>query len=51
MLDTLKILLEHSPLLALFAAIGIGYAVGQISIGYYTTGAVAAKVAKKYIVR
>jgi acetamidase/formamidase len=25
--------------------------VGQISIGYYTTGAVAAKVAKKYIVR
>ena len=25
--------------------------VGQISIGYYTTGAVAAKVAKKYVVR
>lgn len=25
--------------------------VGQISIGYYTTGAVAAKVAKKYILR
>ena len=38
MLDTLRILLEHSPLLSLFAAIGIGYAVGQISIGGFSLG-------------
>jgi putative transport protein len=38
MLETLKVLLEHSPLLALFAAIGIGYAVGQISIGGFSLG-------------
>ena len=37
-METLKVLLEHSPLLALFAAIGIGYAVGQISIGGFSLG-------------
>jgi len=38
MLEWVKVLLEHSPLLALFAAIGIGYAVGQISIGGFSLG-------------
>jgi putative transport protein len=38
MLEAVKVLLEHSPLLALFAAIGIGYAVGQISIGGFSLG-------------
>ena len=33
MVDALRSILEHSPMLALFAAIGIGYAVGRISIG------------------
>jgi putative transport protein len=32
LLDTIRQLLEQSPLLALFAAIGIGYAIGRISI-------------------
>src|SRR6478735_8738255 len=32
MLETLRQLLEQSPILALFAAIGLGYALGQISI-------------------
>ena len=36
MLDTISSLLEHSPLLALFAAIGIGYAVGRISIAGFS---------------
>jgi putative transport protein len=35
-LDTARQLLEHSPLLALFAAIGIGYAVGRISIAGFS---------------
>jgi len=35
-LDTVRQLLEHSPLLALFAAIGIGYAVGRISIAGFS---------------
>ena len=36
MLDTVRQLLEHSPLLALFAAIGIGYAIGRISIAGFS---------------
>ncbi len=36
MLDNVRALLEHSPLLALFAAIGIGYAVGRISIAGFS---------------
>lgn len=32
MMDALRHLLEYSPLLAVFAAIGLGYAVGRISI-------------------
>ncbi len=36
MLDTVRSLLEHSPLLALFAAIGIGYAIGRISIAGFS---------------
>src|SRR5262245_59629512 len=35
-LDTLRQLLEHSPLLALFAAFGLGYAVGRISIAGFS---------------
>jgi putative transport protein len=35
-LDTVRQLLEHSPLLALFAAIGIGYAIGRISIAGFS---------------
>lgn len=38
MIDTLKTLLEQSPMLALFAAIGLGYAVGQISIAGFSLG-------------
>ena len=36
MLDTVRSLLEQSPLLALFAAIGIGYAIGRISIAGFS---------------
>ena len=36
MLDALRQLLEHSPLLALFAAIGLGYAIGRISIAGFS---------------
>ena len=36
MLDTVRSLLEQSPMLALFAAIGIGYAVGRISIAGFS---------------
>jgi putative transport protein len=35
-LDSVGSLLEHSPMLALFAAIGIGYAVGRISIAGFS---------------
>jgi len=34
--DTFRQLLEHSPLLALFAAIGIGYAIGRISVAGFS---------------
>lgn len=36
MLETVRSLLEQSPLLALFAAIAIGYAVGRISIAGFS---------------
>ena len=36
MLETIRSLLEHSPMLALFAAIGIGYAIGRISIAGFS---------------
>jgi putative transport protein len=36
MLDSVRSLLEHSPMLALFAAIGIGYAIGRISIAGFS---------------
>ena len=36
MLDSVRSLLEQSPLLALFAAIGIGYAIGRISIAGFS---------------
>jgi putative transport protein len=39
MLESLSSLLEHSPMLALFAAIGLGYALGQISLGGFSLGA------------
>jgi putative transport protein len=35
-IDAIRQLLEHSPLLALFAAIGLGYAIGRISIGGFS---------------
>ena len=35
-MDLVRSLLEQSPLLALFAAIGIGYAVGRISIAGFS---------------
>jgi putative transport protein len=38
MLESVRIVLEHSPLLALFAVIGIGYALGQISIAGFSLG-------------
>src|SRR5687768_10296048 len=38
MLDFLRTLFENSPLLALFAVIGIGYALGQISFGGFSLG-------------
>ena len=36
MLDVVRLLLEQSPILALFAAIGIGYAIGRISIAGFS---------------
>ena len=36
MLDVVRPLLEQSPMLALFAAIGIGYAMGRISIAGFS---------------
>jgi putative transport protein len=38
MLETIRLLLEHSPMLALFAVIGLGYALGQISIAGFSLG-------------
>jgi putative transport protein len=38
MLETLRQLLEQSPILALFAAIGLGYALGQVSIRGFSLG-------------
>ena len=35
-LDVVRSLLEQSPMLALFAAIGIGYAIGRISIAGFS---------------
>jgi putative transport protein len=38
MLEAVRVILEQSPLLALFAAIGLGYAVGQISVFGFSLG-------------
>ena len=38
MLESVRMVLEQSPLLALFAVIGIGYALGQISIAGFSLG-------------
>jgi putative transport protein len=38
MIDAIKTLLEQSPMLALFAVIGFGYALGQLSIGGFSLG-------------
>jgi putative transport protein len=38
MFEWVRVILEHSPLLALFAAIGLGYALGQISIAGFSLG-------------
>jgi putative transport protein len=38
MLEMIKHILEHSPMLAIFAAIGIGYAFGRISIRGFSLG-------------
>jgi putative transport protein len=38
MLEWVRVILEQSPLLALFAVIGIGYALGQISIAGFSLG-------------
>lgn len=38
MMETIGHFLEQSPILALFAAIGIGYALGQISIAGFSLG-------------
>jgi putative transport protein len=38
MLEWVRMVLEQSPLLALFAVIGIGYALGQISIAGFSLG-------------
>jgi putative transport protein len=37
-MEVLGSFLEHSPMLALFAAIGLGYAFGQISFGGFSLG-------------
>ena len=36
MLDTVGSLLDQSPMLALFAAIGLGYAIGRLSIAGFS---------------
>src|SRR5687767_3020466 len=38
MIDTIRSLLEQSPILALFVVIGAGYALGQISVGGFSLG-------------
>jgi putative transport protein len=38
MLEWMRVILEQSPLLALFAVIGLGYALGQISIAGFSLG-------------
>jgi putative transport protein len=38
MMETVKILLEHTPMLALFLAIGLGYALGRVSIAGFSLG-------------
>ena len=38
MVEWVRIVLEHSPLLALFAVIGLGYALGQISVAGFSLG-------------
>jgi putative transport protein len=38
MLEFIPHLLEHSPMLTLFAVIGLGYALGQLSIGGFSLG-------------
>jgi putative transport protein len=38
MLESVRVVLEQSPLLALFAVIGIGYALGQISFAGFSLG-------------
>ncbi|MCU0303083.1 MAG: hypothetical protein MUC56_03350 [Thermoanaerobaculales bacterium] len=38
MLDAIRSLLEQSPMLALFAAIGIGYALGRITVAGFSLG-------------
>ena len=38
MLELIRHLLEQSPMLAIFAAIGLGYALGQVSIGGFSLG-------------
>ena len=38
MLDAIRSLLEQSPMLALFATIGLGYAIGRVSIAGFSLG-------------
>lgn len=38
MIETIRTLLEQSPMLALFVVIGLGYALGQVSIGGFSLG-------------
>ena len=38
MLEAVRLLLEQSPMLALFAVIGLGYALGRISIAGFSLG-------------
>jgi putative transport protein len=38
MLEWVRVVLEQSPLLALFAVIGLGYALGQVSIAGFSLG-------------
>jgi putative transport protein len=38
MLEWVRLILEQSPLLALFAVIGLGYALGQVSIAGFSLG-------------
>src|SRR5678815_2838115 len=37
-LDAIRSLLEQSPMLALFATIGLGYAIGRVSIAGFSLG-------------